>query len=44
MESVSDKLGICLICGKRVFSNDRHVEASEGYCHNNCLAETGLIA
>ena len=44
MKQVSDKLGICLICGQRVFSDDEHVEASEGYCHHNCLAGTGSTA
>lgn len=44
MENISDELGVCLICGNRVHSDESHVAATEGYCHHNCLANTGLTA
>ncbi|MFT4867678.1 MAG: hypothetical protein ACI9LV_000279 [Candidatus Nanohaloarchaea archaeon] len=44
MENISDRLGICLICGQRVHSDESHVEAAEGYAHHNCLADTAVTA
>ena len=44
MKNVSDRLGICLICGHRVHSDESHIEASEGYCHHNCLANATVTA
>ncbi|MFO7793677.1 MAG: hypothetical protein R6V35_01755 [Candidatus Nanohaloarchaea archaeon] len=38
-----NKLGICVICGSRVFTNDNYLEASEGYCHHNCISESKAL-
>jgi hypothetical protein len=44
MPQLESKLGLCVICGKRVFSDDSYLEASEGYCHRNCLTEASALA
>jgi len=44
MPQLESKLGLCVICGQRVFSKDSYLESSEGYCHRNCLAETSALA
>jgi hypothetical protein len=44
MPQLESKLGLCVICGQRVFSKDSYLEASEGYCHRNCIAETSALA
>jgi len=35
--NVSTRLGHCVICGNRVFTDERYLKASEGYCHHKCL-------
>lgn len=44
MPQLEKKLGLCVICGQRVFSDDSYLESSEGYCHRNCLSETSALA
>ncbi|MFB6209038.1 MAG: hypothetical protein ABEJ56_02760 [Candidatus Nanohaloarchaea archaeon] len=43
MHKVSDKLGVCLICGDRVFSDENHLKATEGYCHHSCLTDASVM-
>lgn len=31
------KYGNCYICSNRVYADEDHVVASEGYCHKTCL-------
>jgi hypothetical protein len=38
-----NKLGICVLCGSRVFTSDEYLEATEGYCHHNCLTEIKAV-
>ncbi len=44
MSKLSQKLGQCVICGDRVFTDDSYLKAVEGYCHRNCLTETSVTA
>ena len=39
----TERLGLCVICGNRVFSNERYLKSSEGYCHNNCVNEIQIM-
>jgi hypothetical protein len=40
----NESLGICVLCGKRVFKTELYVEAREGYCHKTCLKETTALS
>lgn len=33
------RLGLCAVCGTRVFKNQRYIEAQEGHAHRECVLE-----
>ncbi|MFB6145292.1 MAG: hypothetical protein ABEJ99_02180 [Candidatus Nanohaloarchaea archaeon] len=38
------RLGHCIICGRRVYSDESHLKTADGYCHRNCLADSAVFA
>jgi hypothetical protein len=36
-KSVSERKGLCVICGDRVHGTENYIESTEGYCHKKCL-------
>ncbi|MFB6242210.1 MAG: hypothetical protein ABEJ36_05425 [Candidatus Nanosalina sp.] len=43
MEDLSYKLGHCIVCGQRVYSNQDFVKSADGYCCRDCLKEEDVI-
>ncbi len=41
---LSNKLGLCVICGDRVFTDERYLKSSDGYCHKECLSDASVTA
>lgn len=35
--SISSRKGLCVVCGERVYGEEKYIEADEGYCHRHCL-------
>ncbi|MFB6182835.1 MAG: hypothetical protein ABEI78_02095 [Candidatus Nanohaloarchaea archaeon] len=31
------KLGLCILCGRRVHRDEDYLKSSDGYCHKECL-------
>gem|GEM_PF-3710277 len=44
MSEKISRLGQCIICGDRVFREDRYITSTEGYCHHACLKDTAVVA
>lgn len=44
LASVTRKLGICVICGDRVFNGEHYLKSADGYCHRGCLTDAGVTA
>ncbi|MFB6214215.1 MAG: hypothetical protein ABEJ07_06695 [Candidatus Nanohaloarchaea archaeon] len=44
MTQLSQKLGLCVICGDRVHTDGNYLKTSDGYCHRNCVTEPPLTA
>ncbi len=40
MSTEAAKLGQCIICGDRVYREEKYITSTEGYCHNICLKDT----
>lgn len=40
-EKFSNEKGRCVVCDERVYENDDHLVASEGYCHKDCIFQQG---
>lgn len=43
MSDFTSRLGMCVICGKRVFSDDRFLKSADGYCHQSCITEAEIL-
>lgn len=41
---LSPKLGSCVVCGSKVYSDDLYIKAAEGYCHRRCVFGDGITA
>lgn len=37
MRRIAEKLGNCVLCGKKVYTDHLHIKAVEGYCHQRCI-------
>lgn len=42
-QSLSYRLGKCVLCGDRVFSDESFIKTSDGYCHRNCITEKTML-
>lgn len=43
LKTETDRLGLCIICGDRVHSHEDYLQATEGYCHQDCVKNTIII-
>lgn len=43
MSTLSEKLGICVLCGDRVFSDEQFLKSQEGYIHYECITQNEII-
>ncbi len=44
MAKLTQRLGLCVICGSRVHTDDSYLKSSEGYCHKACLNDSFVTA
>jgi hypothetical protein len=40
---ITQKLGKCAVCGKRVYKDEDYVKSADGYCCENCLTEEEMV-
>jgi hypothetical protein len=43
LEKLSYKLGSCVVCGQRIYSDQEFVKSAEGYCCGECLTEEDVV-
>jgi hypothetical protein len=43
MPELTYKLGLCVLCGDRVHSDDQFIKTSDGYCHRDCISNKSAI-
>ncbi len=43
VSEITKRLGRCVICGSRVYTDDKYLKAAEGYCHRACIADTSVF-
>lgn len=43
LEKLSYKLGSCVVCGQRIYSDQNFVKSAEGYCCEDCITEEDVV-
>jgi hypothetical protein len=38
------RLGLCIVCGRRVYRDQQHLVSSDGHAHTRCVLRPGSIA